>query len=225
MILAAGAGTRLRNVALVKPLAMVAGKPLVIHAIDAARAAGAGGVCVVTGHEGEAVAAALSGLEGVTTVENPHWASAPNGVSLLAARDHVRPGSLLLMADHLVSPSLLERLVAGGQSEPGLALAVDRRLGHPAVDESDVTRVRTDGSRIIDIGKALRLYDAYDCGAFLIGPALIEALASLPAPSLSDGVRALARQGCARATDIGDAFWFDVDDARALTLAARSFRQ
>lgn len=219
VVLAAGAGSRLRDVAPVKPLAEVAGRPLVLHAIDALRAAGAGPVTVVIGHAGHLLAALLDPLPGVRTVVNPDWERAPNGVSLLAARAHVGEGSLLLMADHLVSPLLLERLVAGGAPDGGLALAVDRRLGHPAVDEADVTRVRTWGSRIMEIGKTLRVYDALDCGAFLIGPAFVAALAGLEAPSLSDGVRLLARRGLARAVDVGDAFWLDIDDARALALA------
>lgn len=222
VILAAGTGSRLRAIAPVKPLARVAGRPLLHHAIRALRSVGVGPVTVVTGHAGAEVAAALDGLPDVTAVPNPAWAHTPNGVSLLAARDHVTDGTLLLMADHLVAPALLERLVAGGQPAGGLALAVDRRLGHPAVDEADVTRVRTDGSAIVDIGKALRVWDCYDCGAFLIGPALLAALDRLPEPSLADGVRALARAGLARATDIGCSFWLDVDDARALLLAERA---
>lgn len=73
----------------------------------------------------------------------------------------------------------------------------------------------------MDIGKTLRVYDALDCGAFLIGPALVSALAALDTPSLSEGVRSLARRGLARAVDIGDAFWLDIDDARALALGQR----
>ncbi len=224
VVLAAGAGTRLRDLAPVKPLAMVGGRPLILHAIAALRAAGIGPIAVVIGHAADAVEATLAAVPGVQTVFNPRWESAPNGVSLLAARAHVDEGTLLLMADHLVSPELLARLVAGGAPAGGLALAVDRRLGHPSVDEADVTRVRTHGSLIMDIGKSLRVYDAHDCGAFLIGPSLVAALEGPAAPSLSDGVRALARRGLARATDIGDAFWLDVDDGRALALAERALR-
>ncbi len=209
----------MRNQAPIKPLATVAGKPLIFHAIESLRAAGVGPVTVVTGYAGDEIAAALSALPAVAVVPNPRWAEAPNGVSLLAARDHVAEGTLLFMADHLVAPALLHRLIQGGQPAGGLALAVDRRLGHPAIDEADVTRVRTRGNRIMDIGKSLRVYDAYDCGAFLIGPSLVAALSALVSPALTDGVQALAAAGRAQATDIGDAFWLDVDDARALALA------
>jgi hypothetical protein len=42
-------------------------------------------------------------------------------------------------------------------------------------------------------------------------------------PSLSDGVFALAQRGLARTVDVGDAPWLDVDDARALAIARRSW--
>lgn len=221
VVLAAGAGSRLRAVAPVKPLVPVAGRPLVLHVIGALRAAGIGQVAVVAGHAAAEVAAAVAHLPDVATVANPAWDRAPNGVSVLAARAHIREGTLLVMGDHLVSPQLLQRLVDTGPVHDGVALAVDRRLGHPAVDEADVTRVRTRQERIVDLGKDLRVYDAHDTGAFLVGPALVAALGQLDSPSLSDGVRLLARAGRAVARDIGDAFWLDIDDPRALALAER----
>lgn len=218
IILAAGAGSRLRSVAPVKPLVEVSGKPLIVHALTAMQAAGAARAVVVVGYQADAISAAASdGPLGVEFVHNPRWADTPNGVSLLAARAHIRPGSLLMMADHLLSPDLVRRLMHGANRP--LALAVDRRLGDPWVDEADVTRVRTAGDGIQAIGKHLAVYDCYDTGLFQIGPELVGALDALPSPGLSDGVSALARAGLAQAVDIGDAPWLDVDDARALDIA------
>lgn len=222
IILAAGAGSRLRDVAPVKPLVDVGGRALILHAIAALKAAGVGHVAVVVGYQADRIAAALADAPlPVTLVDNPRWADTPNGVSLLAARDHVQAGSLLMMADHLLSGALVARLVAGA-ARP-LALAVDRRLGHPWVDEADVTRVRTEAGTITAIGKHLAVYDCYDTGLFRIGPELVAALEGLPSPGLSEGVSVLARAGLAQAVDIGDAPWLDVDDARALALARRDW--
>jgi 1L-myo-inositol 1-phosphate cytidylyltransferase len=224
IVLAAGAGSRLVDVEPVKPLTLVGGRPLLLHVIATLAAAGAGCVTVVTGHATDAVAAVLADSPvPAESVFNPRWADTPNGVSLLAARDAVRPGTFLCMADHLIAPVLARRLVAGAGDAP-LALGVDRRLGHPWVDEADVTRVRTEGSAIRAIGKGLGVYDCYDTGLFLIGPELVAALEARARPSLSDGVAMLARQGLARAVDVGDAPWLDVDDARALTLARAHWR-
>lgn len=224
IILAAGAGSRLRDVAAVKPLVEVAGEPLIRHALGALKAAGVTGATVVVGHEGEAVAmAARAGPLPVEIVSNPRWSDSPNGVSLLAARAKVAAGTLLMMADHLVSPRLVTRLLA--KADRPLALAIDRRLGHPWVDETDVTRVRTAGSRIGAIGKHLVVYDAYDCGVFVVGPELVAMLEALAAPGLSDGVQRLADRGLAGVVDIGDAPWLDVDDARALAIARQHWSQ
>lgn len=223
IVLAAGAGSRLLDMEPVKPLTLVGGRPLILHVLDTLAAAGARSATVVTGHAAQAVAAALEGAPiPAEARSNPQWADTPNGVSLLAARDRVEEGCFLCMADHLLAPALAQRLVAGAGDAP-LALAVDRRLGHPWVDEGDVTRVRTDAGAIRAIGKGLAVYDAYDTGLFLIGPSLVAALDACARPSLSDGVSSLAARGLARAVDVGDAPWLDVDDARALAIARGSW--
>lgn len=223
IILAAGAGSRLRSVAPVKPLVEVSGRPLIAHALAAMKAAGAGRAVVVLGYQADAIAAAAAQAAlPVDFVHNPQWETTPNGVSLLAATEYVVPGSLLMMADHLLSPELVRRLIDGANRP--LALGVDRRLGDPWVDEADVTRVRTDGDSIRAIGKHLNIYDCYDTGLFRIGPELIATLRGLRSPGLSDGVSVLARAGLAQAVDIGDAPWLDVDDARALKIARDAWR-
>lgn len=222
VILAAGAGSRLVGAAPeVKPLARVQGRPLILHVLHALAAAGVRSATVVVGREADAVAAAVAAAPiPVEAVFNPEWHSTPNGVSVVKAAHAIGPGTLLMMADHLIAPLLVERLVAGATSD--LALAVDRRLGHPHVDEADVTRVRTAGDgRILALGKNIVVYDCYDTGVFLVGPSLPAALARLRSPSLSEGVMAA---GNAVAVDIGDAPWLDVDDARAFAIAASEWR-
>ncbi len=220
IILAAGAGSRLKAVAPVKPLAEVAGRPLILHALDSLAAAGAASATVVTGFAAPALEAALQAAPlPVRVRHNPDWATTPNGVSLLAACADVRGPTLLMMADHLVAPALIRCLIQEAAADAGLVLAVDRRLGHPLVDEADVTRVRTRGGRLLAIGKQLLSYDAYDTGVFIVTERLIRTLEGLSSPSLSDGVARLASHGDARVVDTGDAFWVDVDDPAALRLA------
>lgn len=222
VILAAGAGSRLRSVAPVKPVVEIGGRPLILRVIDSLAACGVANVVVVLGYQPDTIETALqhSPLP-VETVHNPLWDVTPNGVSLLAVRAHVQPGTLLMMADHLLSPQLVARVMDGARLP--LALGVDRRLGHPHVDEADVTRVRTRDGRILAIGKHLKIYDCYDTGLFRIGPELIAALDGLKSPSLSEGVAILAQKGQAQAVDVGDAGWLDVDDARALAIARQEW--
>ena len=87
IILAAGAGSRLRSVAPVKPLVEVSGWPLIAHALAAMAAAGAGRAVIVLGYQADAIAAAAEQAPlPVEFVHNPQWEETPNGFYLLAAR-------------------------------------------------------------------------------------------------------------------------------------------
>lgn len=220
VLLAAGEGTRLRDAAPVKPLCPVAGRPLIDHALVGLAEAGMRHVIVVLGYEGERIAAHLAGRRWPVTVRmvtTDHLL--PNGVSARAAGPLADGRDVLLaMCDHLVEPALYARVAAAGAG-PGVRLGIDRRLDHPWVDPADVTRVALDGDRIAALGKGLARYDAHDTGVFAVGRALFAALADLPDPSLTDGVRLLAARGQAEVVDCTGLAWLDVDDAPALAKA------
>ena len=194
VVLAAGQGTRLRAVSASKPLTEVGGRPLLHHVLDRLAAAGVTETLVVTGYGAEAVAAAVAHWpgSGAACLFNARWPEA-NGVSVLAVAGRLADRALLVMADHLAEASLYAAVAAAPVDPQGLVLGIDRRLGHAWVDEEDVTRVATRSGRIVAIGKTIATYDAYDCGVFQITPGLPRALAALPSPGLSDGVRALAQ--------------------------------
>ncbi|MEI6418482.1 MAG: NTP transferase domain-containing protein [Sphingomonadales bacterium] len=230
IVLAAGMGTRLRAVSPSKPLTMVAGTPLIHRILDNLAAAGITQPAVITGYRGDQVGAAVqswsarTGLA-VALLPNPAW-DQPNGVSVRCAADWLGDAdSLLVMADHLASPGVYATVAAAPLPANGLVLGIDRRMGHPWADESDVTRVATRQGGITAIGKGLATYDAHDCGVFRISAGLMQALAGLAAPGLSDGVRLLAAAGRARVVDISAHDWIDIDDPRALTQAEAWVRQ
>lgn len=222
LIVAAGFGSRLRSRSPSKPLTDIAGTPMIARVITVARAGGATGFVVVTGHEGDRLEAFLHTLDpAILCVRTPDWALA-NGHSVLTGADVIGPDPhLLMMADHLFDPAIVRTVIAAPDAP--LSLAVDRRLGNPLVDLDDVTRVRTDGGAIVAIGKHLTGYDAYDCGVFKVDgrfhDALRFAVADGGSGSISAGVTTLAERGGAHAIDIGNAWWLDVDDPRALAQA------
>jgi 1L-myo-inositol 1-phosphate cytidylyltransferase len=221
VILAAGAGTRLRTAAESKPLCVVAGKTLLDHALERLAAAGITRAIVVTGYRAAAIEAHIAARDWPLTVETVRtrdW-RLPNGVSALAAVDALAGvPTLLAMCDHLVEPALYARMAAAGPG-PGLRLGVDRRLSHPWVDPEDVTFVATAGARIVAIGKGMAPHDAFDTGVFAVGAAFFTALAKLDAPSITDAVRALAMRGVAEVVECSDLTWIDVDDPKALAAA------
>jgi 1L-myo-inositol 1-phosphate cytidylyltransferase len=230
VILAAGQGTRLRSLAASKPLARIAGAPLIEHIVRLAAAGGASEFVVVTGYEPLPLEAALEDLAErtglpIAIVRNEDWAH-PNGVSVLAAAPRLEGEFILLMSDHLFDPSILRRLISARRSEASLTLGVDYRIDRPDLDLDDATKVRLDAQgRIVAIAKDLPHYDAVDTGLFVATPALPKALAESiargGAGSLSEGVQVLALEGRAFTFDIGDGWWVDVDDAPAFARAER----
>jgi 1L-myo-inositol 1-phosphate cytidylyltransferase len=229
VILAAGQGTRLRSLAESKPLARVAGIPLIEHVVRAAAAGGASEFVVVTGYRPEPLEAFLQDLSGRTglpieAVRNADW-ERPNGLSVLAAEPHLAGEFVLLMSDHLFDPAILCDLIAADRGAAELTLAADFAIDDPRLDLDDATKIEIgEGRRIVRIGKILPRYDAIDTGIFIAGPALLEALrASLAAGgsgSLSEGVQALADSGGAFVRDCGGRWWLDVDDEAAFGKAA-----
>ena len=230
LIVAAGQGTRLRQIAPLKPLASVAGTPLIERVIDTAVQGGASEFVVVTGYEGERLEdflqtlAARRGLD-ITCVRNNKW-TAGNGLSVVAAEPLLGERFFLLMSDHLFDPTILRDLADRASPEAQVTLAVDRRLSNPLVNLDDVTQVdvAADGS-IRRIGKRIGRYNAFDTGLFLASKALCEAIrqdvVQGGSGGISGGMQILAAQGLASTFDIGDRFWLDVDDAIAFEHAER----
>jgi 1L-myo-inositol 1-phosphate cytidylyltransferase len=226
VVLAAGEGSRLREVAASKPLCSVAGRPLIDHALAGLAKAGMTRVIVVLGYRGEEVASHLAARPQALHIDLA-WSDhkMPNGTSVLMAEPLLGgEDALLTMCDHLVEPALYAHVAASGSGE-GLTLGIDRRLAHEWIDPTDVTRVATCGDRITAIGKGLGQHDSYDTGVFAISSKLTAALQTLKSAALTDGVRLLAARGEAGVSDVSAFDWIDVDDARAVDLADRYWRE
>ena len=233
LIIAAGYGSRLREISDSKPLTPVGGVPLIELGVRQAVAAGVERVVVVTGHQAieiEKFLPSLSQRVGIPVVSQRvlHW-STPNGYSVMAGAAKISGDYLLMMADHIFEGGILDRLAKQGTKSRGVTLAIDRRLDNSLIDPEDATWVKTDADgRIEAIGKNIADYDAVDCGAFLATPELAAAIKAAIAEgksgSLSDGMQRLADAGRAATMDIGDAWWIDVDDPRAHAIAEQALQ-
>ena len=232
LILAAGRGSRLASWGATKPRLRLLGVPLIERVILTAQRAGLSEFSVVTGYHGRGLRKFLDELAVrrdlcLDTVVNEEWKTAGNGLSVLKAKGALAEPFVLLMAVHVVD----ERLLVALQSEPlekgTVRLAVDRNLRNPLVDLDDVTKVQTQDGVLRRIGKGIERYDAFDTGCFLCSPALFPALERAAVErgdtTLSGGIQILAEQGRVRTLDIGDAFWIDVDDSRAVKRAEKLF--
>ncbi len=224
----AGTGSRLRasGKSSPKPLIPICGRPLISYTLDALREIGVTTLHAVVGWESEMLLAGLAPLipggMRLHPILNAEWEK-QNGISLLCAQTHLTAPFLLLMGDHLFEARLLENFVR--QANPDvLNLAVDRKISS-IFDLGDAMKVQTDEGRIVAIGKTLANYDAIDTGIFVCPPEIFGYLAKARRNgdcSLADGVRFMAADKKARAIDIGDAWWQDVDDGGMLGQAEES---
>lgn len=230
VVLAAGFGSRLEGVSdetALKPLTPVAGVPLIQRTLRSLEVSGCGLIVVVVGHGADEVeAAARSVYDGearLRFVVNERYDLA-NGVSVLAARDHVEGPFLLTMADHVFGDDVMR--LAGAHAPPanGATLLVDYDVDG-VFDLDDATKVLEQNGRIAAIGKQIADYNCIDTGLFVCTPALLDALADVFAErgdaSLSDGIGHLAEAGRMTVLDIGDGFWQDVDTPAMLAEAER----
>jgi 1L-myo-inositol 1-phosphate cytidylyltransferase len=226
LIVAAGAGGRLRQRGQSKPLVPVNGVPLLERVICRAREAGVQRFFVVTGYRAEDVRAALDLLAArdgipITHIHNDQWQRG-NGVSVSKARPLLDGPFVLTMCDHLVDPAILRDLMASRLEPDTVTLAVDFNVTGSINDPEDVTRVLCSDGRIINIGKVIREFNAIDTGVFLCTPGMFDALQlsqDAGDDSISGAMKVLADQVKARVFDIKDRLWLDVDDPASLDKA------
>ncbi|MFG1802768.1 sugar phosphate nucleotidyltransferase [Micromonospora carbonacea] len=239
MVLAAGAGRRLRPYTdtLPKALVPVDGDTTILDiALRNLAEVGLTDVVVVVGYAADAVVSRQAELEkrhGVTLtlVHNDKAEEWNNAYSLWLAREHFARGVLLVNGD-TVHPVSVERTLLAGRG-PGILLAVDtlKTLAEEEMKTTfDAAGQLTRITKLMDPGEA---YGEY-IGATLIEPQVAEPLAdALEAtwrrdPNLyyEDGYQEFAeRGGEVRAAPIGDVSWVEVDNhddlARAREIACR----
>jgi len=134
VVLAAGAGRRFGGR---KQLALLAGRPLVEHALDAAAASSAS-TLLVLGSDAEEIERGIQ-LGGATTIHCPDWDQGP-GASLrcgLAALGPDVAAALVTLGDEpFVSPAAARRLIAARREGlPALRASYSGRPGHPVLIE------------------------------------------------------------------------------------------
>ncbi len=250
MVLAAGAGRRLRPDTDVLPKALlpVDGQVTILDIVLRNLAAvGLRDIVIVVGYAADAVRDRVAGLErdhGVrlTLVDNDRAQEWNNAYSLWLAREHFAVGALLVNGDTVHPVSVEKTLLsasgpagpeAAGGRQPGLILAVDdiKRL---AEEEMKVV-IGADGmiTRITKLMDPELAYGEY-IGATLIGASAAAPLAAAleatwrrdPSLYYEDGFQELADRGGAIAVaPIGDVEWVEVDNhadlRRAREIAAR----
>lgn len=128
IVLAAGLSSRMGTN---KLLAELNGKPLLLHAVEAAVNSAVDSVVVVTGNDAEKAAGALAALC-VTPIHNPDFA---RGLSTslkagIAAVSEDCDGALILLGDMPgITPALIDKMIAAFDPDEGRAICVAARHG------------------------------------------------------------------------------------------------
>jgi choline kinase len=230
VILIAGSGSRLRgsDAIFLKPFVPVLGRPLICYIMDGLVHAGIKRANFIVGYQSGRTIAQLKKLIPSELepgfIENPNWQK-QNGISLLAAADHLDRPFLLTMSDHLFDDAIVDLLMNSANSSL-LSVAVDRKLDS-IFDLDDAMKVQTRGNKVVAIGKNLPDYDAIDTGLFICSCEIFEYLERAKQNgdcSLADAVRLMATDEKAHAVDIGDAWWQDVDTQAMLRRAEEHLR-
>jgi choline kinase len=230
VILMAGQGSRLRgsDKTFLKPFVPVLGRPLICYTVEALMRAGIRKASFIVGYQSDRMIAGIkplipSGFESCF-IENREWQK-QNGISVLAAANHITSPFILTMSDHLFDQSILDLLLHNAALDE-LNLAIDRKVDS-IFDSDDAMKVQTRGDRIFEIGKDLPNYDAIDTGFFVCPLNIFDHLERVKRDgdcSLADGVRSIASDGKARAIDIGNAWWQDIDTLEMLARAEKHLR-
>ncbi|SCL15501.1 sugar phosphate nucleotidyltransferase [Micromonospora inyonensis] len=237
MVLAAGAGRRLRPYTdtLPKALVPVDGETTILDiALRNLAEVGLTEIVIVVGYAADAVVTRQRALEEkygvtITLVHNDRAEEWNNAYSLWLAREHFARGVLLVNGD-TVHPVDVERTLLA-QRGPGILLAVDtvKKLADEEMKTTfDATGQLTRITKLMDPTEA---YGEY-IGATLIEPQVADALADAlettwrrdPNLYYEDGYQEFAeRGGEVRAASIGDVAWVEVDNhddlARAREIA------
>lgn len=215
VILAAGAGRRLGRGP--KALVPFLGLRLVERSVLALREAGADEFIVVVGAGGEATARAVASSPRLRDVPlrvvvSEAWEQG-NGASAIAAMAFVRTPFLLAMADHVIEPAAVRRLLR----EPPPAMLVDFAPAEVILREA--TKVRVDAGRVVAAGKSLQ-ERAVDAGFFLCDESVVLALREHLAMGQAEW-NAIYPDVRPRAVDVSGTFWADLDTPQDFERAER----
>ncbi len=220
LILAAGKGSRISEKGQPKPLIRLLGLALIERVITSVYSCGIQEFTVVTGYRGKEVRRFLDELGKrrdlvIKHVINDEW-DKENGLSVLKAKDAIDAPFLLVMSDHVIQETAIEKMVSSNIAGDQVLMCVDYRISSNSnVRLCEATKVYVKGDVVTSIGKHLDRFNALDTGLFVCTPIIFDAIEERLRQgdsTLSGAIRTLSSQGKVKAVDIGDAYWYDIDD-------------
>lgn len=224
LICAAGEGSRLKKKFSPKPLVPLFGLSLIEWVIYKCSQCGFKDFVIVVGYKKEKIMKKLGdgsklGVK-IDYVVNDEWFKG-NGVSVYKAKDKIKDEKfILIMADHIFTTTLLEKVVKYAKLNSHSYLGVD--FEENGKDIEDATKVEVQSGIVKAIAKDLKQWDGIDTGVFVQTQEIFSALEksiSQGKYSLSCGNQILASEGKLCSVDVTGNFWVDVDDEESLKKA------
>jgi len=156
IILAAGAGRRLRAIANGRPKCLIdlGKRRLVDYQLTALRSVGVEDIAMVVGYEAQQIRDHCG--DGIRYVHNPQYATTNSIFSLYLARHELDSDTFLFNCDIVFRPEVLSRMLAGGHPN---VIAVDSTAQLQAGEMN--VQVRDDSAAVVAIGKQLELSTAH----------------------------------------------------------------
>ena len=229
MILAAGKGERLSAaISAPKPLTPLLGLTVIERAILSLKECGITDFVIVVGYRSEEVKRYVESRfqthadVNIKFVQNEEFDEG-NGLSVWKAREAVdNEDFILMMCDHVFEPGIVKQLLSYAPGTGKCILCVDRPEN--VFDLADATKLLVAGERPERIGKALKDYNAIDCGIFYCTPAIFNALSAAIASgdtALTGAVQRLIQSDELGVLDIHGRFWCDIDTPASLRYAEK----
>ncbi|MDP3910463.1 MAG: phosphocholine cytidylyltransferase family protein [Gemmatimonadales bacterium] len=152
VILAGGVGSRLEKLTDGKPkcLVEIGGKPLILHQLEALSDHGVGPVLMIVGYNHEAIRQVVGPR--VEYIVNERYRETNSLYSLWLAREWIKGPFVLINADLLFDPAILDRVL----EEPGNVLAYDSTASRGR----EQTKVAIRNRKVVDLGKDLPVASA-----------------------------------------------------------------
>ncbi|RLI18693.1 hypothetical protein DRO54_09810 [Candidatus Bathyarchaeota archaeon] len=229
VILAAGKGKRISKYMndKPKPLIPIFGKPLIEYPLEALSKNDVEECIIVVGYKAEAIRNYL-GEEKYTLkfryVYNPAYENG-NGISLYTAKEIFEDSEpfLVLMADHLIDPKIVEKALKHIDKNPLLCVDYSPKYNSQL---KDATKVLVNEKGFIqNIGKNLTKWNAVDTGVFILNAKIFESIEKVkenPPVTVSKCLRQMIHDGTwLWACDASGLFWLDIDLPEDLEFAEK----
>lgn len=229
VIIAAGFGSRLWNVSnqIPKTLLPYGDGTILSTIVKQLIAAGVSELAIVLGFNQQYIREYLAKESfsiPLILLENTEWERG-NALSVYKAKDFAAGEQILLsMSDHLVKVDALRQIVSS-REECNLLL-VDPYI-ELNFDLDDATKVKTEDSYIVSIGKELTDYDALDCGIFRLESdffSAVEVAVYKGSESISAAIGELIAAKRIKAVKLAELEqWLDIDTPEAYEHAQLNF--